>query len=260
MNDLKCIAIIPARFASTRFPGKPLVEIAGKPMIQHVYERVSRAELISEVIVATDDERIQKAVTGFGGKVQMTSAKHRSGTERVAEVAFQSEAEVIVNVQGDEPLIDPRCIDRAIEPFFADPELCLSTLQSPSNIEEELLNPNVVKVVTDHQGYALYFSRAPIPFFREGIPHNAGREPFFYKHIGLYGYRKKFLEQLAGLRESNLEKAECLEQLRFLENGFRMKVITVDYQVVSVDIPEDLERVRQIFKGAAHASAAGKTR
>ncbi len=246
MNDLKCIAIIPARFASTRFPGKPLIEIAGKPMIQHVYERVSRATLISEVIVATDDDRIQKAVIGFGGKVSMTSAKHLSGTDRVAEVALQTVADVIVNVQGDEPLIDPSCVDRAIEPFLSDEELCLSTLQIPSDKEEELLNPNVVKVVTDHQGYALYFSRAPIPFFREGIPRTAGR-PFFYKHIGLYGYRKKFLERLPYLRKSELENAECLEQLRFLANGFRMKVVTVDYQVVAVDTPEDLERVRRLF-------------
>jgi 3-deoxy-manno-octulosonate cytidylyltransferase (CMP-KDO synthetase) len=246
MNDLKCIAIIPARFASTRFPGKPIVEIAGKPMIQHVYERVSRARLISEVIVATDDDRIQTAVLGFGGKVSMTSADHPSGTDRVAEVALRSDADIIVNVQGDEPLIDPGCVDLAIEPFLSDGELYLSTLRSPSDSEEELRNPNVVKVVTDLQGYALYFSRAPIPFFRAGIPRTTGR-PFFYKHIGLYGYRKKFLERLPYLRKSELELVECLEQLRFLDNGFRMKVVTVDYQAVAVDTPEDLERVRRLF-------------
>jgi 3-deoxy-manno-octulosonate cytidylyltransferase (CMP-KDO synthetase) len=241
MNELKSIAIIPARFASTRFPGKPLAKISDKPMIQHVYERVLRSKCVAEVIVATDDPRIARAVADFGGKARMTSSRHRSGTDRVAEVACQLEADLIVNVQSDEPLIDPLCIDAMVEPFYFEPELMISTLKSSGKLEEEFKSPHVVKVVTDQDGYALYFSRSPIPYYsgdKSGAP--------FFKHIGLYAYRKRFLEKLSELRESVLEKSEKLEQLRFLENGFKVKVVHYEYESIAVDTPADLERVNQL--------------
>jgi 3-deoxy-manno-octulosonate cytidylyltransferase (CMP-KDO synthetase) len=245
MNDLKCIAIIPARFASTRFPGKPLAEIAGRPMIQHVYERVSRSRLVSEVLVATDDSRIEARVHQFGGNVVLTSPDHHSGTDRVAEVALQTDADLIVNVQGDEPLIDPHCVDAAIAPFFEEADLWLGTLMTASRDEEEWNNPNVVKVVVDHRNCALYFSRAPIPYYREGFKKDGAG--LFYKHIGLYVYRREFLNLLPSLGQSRWEKAESLEQLRFLENGYRIKVVEVDYQSMAVDTPGDLERVEAIL-------------
>ena len=200
---------------------------------------------MSDVIVATDDFRILDAVKAFGGKVCMTSENHRSGTDRVAEVAGKSNAEIIVNVQGDEPLIDPGCIDAAVAPFYSDPELMISTLKSLEGAGEDLCNPNVVKVVTDQQGYALYFSRSPIPFHQSNSS-NFAAEPFF-KHIGLYVYRKRFLELLPGLNPSSLEKAEGLEQLRFLENGYKIKVVNYDYQSRAVDTPEDLERLNEFL-------------
>jgi 3-deoxy-manno-octulosonate cytidylyltransferase (CMP-KDO synthetase) len=250
MNELKSTVIIPARFDSSRFPGKPLAQISQKPMIQHVYERASKASLVSEVIVATDDTRIFDAVVAFGGEVQMTSPQHRSGTDRVAELAQRLDAEVVVNLQGDEPLIDPRCIDAVILPFLLSPELMVSTLKVPLASPEELGNPHVVKVVTDQAGYALYFSRAPIPYLRDH--HGSAREAGYpvFKHVGLYGYRRTFLERLSSLKESGLEQAECLEQLRFLDNGIRIKVVTSDYQAVAVDTPEDLDRVKEIIKAS----------
>ena len=247
MIELKAIAIIPARFGSTRFPGKPLAKISKKPMIQHVYERVSQARCLSDVIVATDNSRILEAVRAFGGKVCMTSDNHRSGTDRVAEVARQTKAEIVVNVQGDEPLIDPGCIDAAVEPFYSGPELMISTLKSLESAGEDFYNPNVVKVATDRAGYALYFSRSPIPFHQSKASSSDAEPQTFFKHIGLYVYRRKFLELLPGLNPSSLEKAEGLEQLRFLENGYRIKVVCYDYQSVAVDTPADLERLNEIF-------------
>ena len=246
MSSLKSIAIVPARFESTRFPGKPLVSIAQKTMIQHVYERSLQAKSVSEVIVATDDLRILRAVQAFGGQAQMTSPLHRSGTDRVAEVAASSDADVIVNVQGDEPLIDPAALDAVVEPFQSDPNLMISTL-SVDGTDGEWENPNVVKVVVDHNGFALYFSRSPIPFFRDWSP-ALGRQQKFWKHVGLYAYRRSFLTGLATLQESYLEKAEALEQLRFLENGYRIKVVNTPYQSLAVDTPEDLERVNAFIK------------
>ena len=249
MSSLKSIAIIPARFESTRFPGKPLVTIAHKTMIQHVYERSLQAKSLAEVIVATDDARILQAVQAFGGQVCMTSPLHRSGTDRVAEVAASNNADVIVNVQGDEPLIDPEALDAVVEPFQSDPSLMISTL-SVEGTDGELENPNVVKVVVDHDGFALYFSRSPIPFFRDPSPTD-GDNRRFLKHVGLYAYRRTFLARLATLRESYLEKAEALEQLRFLENGYRIKVVNSTYQSLAVDTPEDLERVNAYIKERA---------
>jgi 3-deoxy-manno-octulosonate cytidylyltransferase (CMP-KDO synthetase) len=247
MSFLKSIAIIPARFNSNRFPGKPLAQIGQKPMIQHVYERACRASSIDQVIVATDSARILETVESFGGVVSMTSLLHRSGTDRVAEVASRCDAEVIVNLQGDEPLIDPHCLDAVIEPFYSNPELMISTLSSLGSSEEELYSPNVVKVVVDGEGFALYFSRSPIPYYHFNN-HVEKRTPVFYKHIGLYAYRKAFLQQLPGLNESSLEKAEGLEQLRFLENGYRIKVVNTAYQSLAVDTPQDLERVNEFIK------------
>jgi 3-deoxy-manno-octulosonate cytidylyltransferase (CMP-KDO synthetase) len=243
MNELKCIAIIPARFASTRFPGKPLAKIAGRPMIQHVYQKACQARGISDVIVATDDPRIYEAVIGFGGKAEMTSSSHCSGTDRVAEVALKIDAEVIVNVQGDEPLIDPSCLEALIAPFAADDQLLIATVKSVSSRAEEYASPHVVKVVADQNDFALYFSRAPIPCYPRGLSDAAQ----FFKHVGIYAYRRRFLEALGSLKESFLEKAESLEQLRFLENGFRIKVVRYDYESVSVDTPEDLQRVKQLL-------------
>jgi 3-deoxy-manno-octulosonate cytidylyltransferase (CMP-KDO synthetase) len=246
MNELKSIVIIPARFGSTRFPGKPLARISSKSMIQHVYERVMQAQCVSDVWVATDDLRIVQAVTDFGGKACMTSSCHRSGTDRVAELAGKLEADLIVNVQGDEPLIDPRCIDAVVEPFRSEPELMISTLKSSASSPDEFRSPNVVKVVTDRDGYALYFSRSPIPYSIRATS-DAGEQQTFFKHIGLYVYRKRFLELLPTLKESVLEKSEALEQLRFLENGFRIKVVPHEYESIAVDTPADLERVNRHF-------------
>src|SRR5262245_8638464 len=248
MSSLKSIAIIPARFESTRFPGKPLVTIANKTMIQHVYERSLQAKSVAEVVVATDDVRILRAVQAFGGQARMTSPLHRSGTDRVAEVAALSDADVVVNVQGDEPLIDPEALDAVVAPFHSDPSLMISTL-SVDGIAGELENPNVVKVVVDQDNFALYFSRSPIPFFRDASP-AVGKQRFF-KHVGLYGYRRDFLTRLESLKDSYLEKAEELEQLRFLDNGYRIKVVNTRYQSLAVDTPEDLERVTAFIKERA---------
>lgn len=239
---MNVICVIPARYASTRLPGKPLADIAGKPMIQHVYEQAAKARLPSLVLVATDDERVYDAVRAFGGQAVMTSCEHCTGTDRLAEVARRYEADVIVNVQGDEPLIAPEVIDLAIEPFSRQRELVMTTLKTRLS-EDEFTNPAVVKVVTDQQGYALYFSRSLIPY-----PRNAGEDFAVYKHIGLYAYRKEFLLHYASMRQTPLERAESLEQLRVLENGYRILVLATNYQCIGVDTPADLERVRGMLE------------
>jgi len=231
----KVVIIIPARYASTRFPGKPLADLWGKPLIQHVYERALRAQSSSRVIVATDDERIAAAAEGFGAEVAMTAREHPSGTDRVAEVAGRIDCDLIVNVQGDEPLIEPASIDAAVEPLIEDRGIPMGTLCCPIDNVEELANPNVVKVVVDREGFALYFSRLPIPFVRD-----ARREATRYRHIGLYAYRREFLLELAGLEPTPLEEAEKLEQLRALEHGHRIKVTMVASAWPGVDTPEDL--------------------
>ena len=248
---MKVICIIPARYASSRLPGKPLAEIAGKPMIQHVYEQASKAKLPSAVWVATDDRRIFDAVSAFGGQAVMTSASHCTGTDRLAEVVRRCDAEIIVNIQGDEPLIAPEVIDQVAQPFFREPALVMTTLKAPL-AEADFTNPAVVKVVTDQRGYALYFSRSLIPY-----PRNAGEDFAVYKHIGLYAYRKDFLLQYASLPQTPLEKAESLEQLRVLENGYRILVLRTNYQCIGVDTPEDLARVRAIVASKA-AHMAGR--
>ncbi len=245
---MKITAIIPARFASVRFTGKALADILGKPMVQHVYERTAKATLVSEVIVATDDERIAAAVRAFGGRVEMTDKGHETGTDRLAEVAARLDSDIIVNVQGDEPLIEPIMIDDAIRPFTEDPEILMGTLKSRIKNLHDFLSPNVVKVVTDWQGFALYFSRSPLPNFRDKWndlkdEKFASGKLLCYKHVGLYVYRREFLLKYSRMSPTFLELAEKLEQLRVLENGHRIKVVETEHETVGVDTPADLQKV-----------------
>lgn len=239
---MRVLCVIPARYASTRLPGKPLREIAGKPMICRVYERASQAKRIEKTLVATDDERIFEAVKSHGGEAMMTSKDHPTGTDRLAEVAAAYEdMELIINVQGDEPLIEPDLIDALAKMFEDEPELQMATVMTELADENEAGNPNNVKVVTDKEGYALYFSRSLIPY-----PRNAGKSPVC-KHIGIYAYRREFLLRYAKLAPTPLEQAESLEQLRALENGYRIKVLRTDCRFVGVDTEEDLALVNEIY-------------
>lgn len=248
---MKILAVIPARYASTRFPGKPLISIAGKPMIERVWERARRASLVSQVIVATDDERIVKAVKSFGGEAVLTRADHRSGTERVAEVAVaHADAEIVANVQGDMPLIEPAAIDAGIEAVRSDEDVKVGTLAVPITNPTEIMDPNVVKAVLDFDGNALYFSRAPIPWVRDrGGPVHAKH----LKHVGLYVFRREALLEFATFPQGDVERIEQLEQLRWLENGYRIRVAETEYKSVEVDTPEDVKRVEQLLAGAAGA-------
>jgi 3-deoxy-manno-octulosonate cytidylyltransferase (CMP-KDO synthetase) len=238
----KILGVIPARFASTRFPGKVLAHIAGKTMLQHVYERASLSAYLTSTLIATDDDRVYSAARSFGARVRMTRSDHLSGTDRVAEVASAENAEIIVNIQGDEPLIDPAAIDAAILPLVDEPELVMGTLKKRIEDPREITDPNVVKVVTNGAGDAIYFSRCPIPFERE----KSGSTPYF-KHIGLYVYQREFLLQYSALPVGPLETAERLEQLRALENGHRIRVVETEYESLGVDTPEDLQRVSRLF-------------
>lgn len=245
--------VIPARYASTRFPGKPLADLCGKPMIQWVYERSALCESVGRVIVATDDDRIALAVESFGGDVAMTRSDHLTGTDRLAEVAAGLDDELIVNVQGDEPLIDPAMIQAAVAPLLADDSIPMGTLKTPLTSIEEYRNSNVVKVVTDQHGFALYFSRAPIPYprdFTDALEHRWG-ELATAKHIGLYVYRREFLLRYPHLKMTPLESQECLEQLRALEHGYRIRVAETSLAGQGVDTPEDLEQVRAILASSA---------
>lgn len=245
---MKITAIIPARYASTRFEGKALADIKGKPMVRHVYERTARARLVSEVIIATDDERIAAAVRSFGGKVVMTSRDHETGTDRLAEVAAGLDSEIVVNVQGDEPLIEAAMIDEAIQPLVDEPAIVMGTLKSRIRNLHDFLSPNVVKVVTDRSGFALYFSRSPLPNFRDkwndlkDEAFNSGKL-LCHKHVGLYVYRRDFLLQYARMAPTPLELSEKLEQLRVLENGYRIRVVETAHESIGVDTPGDLEKV-----------------
>ena len=235
--------IIPARYASSRLPGKPLLDIAGKPMIQRVVERVRQARRLSQIIVATDDLRIYDAVRKFGGEARMTSPAHLTGTDRLAEVATAlPDVDLILNVQGDEPLIPPQALDSLIAAFDIDSALQMGTLMTPM-AEEEYENPAAVKVVASLDGYALYFSRSLIPF-----PRNRGPEWRCFKHLGVYAYRRDFLLRFAALPPSPLELSESLEQLRALEHGFRIRVIETPFQSIGVDTQEDLEQARRLFQ------------
>lgn len=244
---MKVVCVIPARYSSTRLPGKPLALIAGKPMIRHVWERAKRAARPDEVLVATDHEQVFATVRAFGGVAVMSSPHHPTGTDRLAEVAAGLDADVIINVQGDEPLISPEVIDRLAAAFDDAPGLAMATLATPL-AEDEHDAPSVVKVVTDLTGHALYFSRSLIPY-----PRNRTADLAFYKHIGIYAYRRDFLLKYAALPPTPLERAESLEQLRALEHGYRIMVLKTDFRSVGVDTPEDLERVNAIFAGQGGA-------
>jgi 3-deoxy-manno-octulosonate cytidylyltransferase (CMP-KDO synthetase) len=236
----KTVAIIPARYHSTRLPGKVLADIAGRPMIEHVYRRVCRAAGIDAVIVATDDERVIAAVQKFGGEAMLTSAAHRTGTDRVAEVARAITCDIVVNVQGDEPLIPPEMIAEVVAPF-RDDEVVMTTLRRQIEDDADPLSPHVVKVVVNRNDDALYFSRAPIPYSRHPAPNGQTH----FKHIGLYGYRRDFLLEFAALPQTPLEITESLEQLRALEHGFRIRTPETVHDSHGVDTPEDLERARR---------------
>ena len=235
------ICVIPARYDSTRLPGKPLKDICGKPMICRVYERAQKSKLADEIIVATDDERILQAVEKNSGRAMMTNKNHKTGTDRLAEVAEKfPDAKIIVNVQGDEPLIEPRLIDELIEQF-TDENLHMATVATEI-ADDEMNNPNNVKVVIDKNNNALYFSRSLIPY-----PRNKNKSKV-YKHIGIYAYRRNFLLEYAKMDSTELEQAESLEQLRALENGYKIRVIKSDYKFIGVDTEEDLKLVNEIYK------------
>ncbi len=249
---MNAIGIIPARYASSRFPGKPLADILGKPMIQWVYERACQAKNLDKVIVATDDQQIFDAVNTFGGKVVMTSPTAANGTERVAEVAQSLDAKLIVNIQGDEPLIDPGVIDRLVILMRENPAAPVGTLVKKIEDVENLINPNIPKVVLDKEFYALYFSRSIIPFHRDIVDQRKWlRNDNYYQHIGLYIYRREFLLKLVKLPISNLERIERLEQLRILENGYKIKVALTETESIGVDVASDIDRVISYIHGRA---------
>lgn len=243
---MKTFAFIPARYQSNRLPGKPLAIIAGKPMIQHVYERAISCPGLSGVFVATDDQRISACVHTFGGRAVMTGKGHRSGTDRISEAALElgvEKEDIIVNIQGDQPLFHPSVVSQLVRPLLEDSSLPMSTLKCKIKDEKEIHNPNHVKVVTDAQGFALYFSRSPIPFFRDGRAHGA-----YYKHLGFYGFRMEFLQRFTRLSEGALESSERLEQLRALEHGFKIKVVETPFDSIEVDVPEDVQKVEEILR------------
>jgi len=240
-KKMKVAVAIPARYSSSRFEGKPLALINGKPMIQRVYENVSKSECVKKVVVATDDKRIFDCVKNFGGDVLMTSDKNRSGTDRVAETArvlSLNPKDIIVNVQGDQPLIHPDCIDEVVKPFETEPDLNMSTLAFKIINKDEITNPKDVKVTFDNNGFALYFSRSPIPFCRD---ENNGHDTF--KHLGIYAYTQEFVEIFRELPAGKLENLEKLEQLRALENGYAIKIAVTKHDSPEVDLPEDIAKV-----------------
>jgi 3-deoxy-manno-octulosonate cytidylyltransferase (CMP-KDO synthetase) len=245
MKEAKIGVFIPARYGSTRFEGKPLSLISEKPLIQRVYEQAEKADCISEVIVATDDKRIADCVENFAGKYIFTSQKHRSGTDRIAEAAKAAGFgmdDIIVNVQGDQPILNPICISEVAAPFFEDESVEMSTLVCKMTDMNEYKNSNTVKAVLDNKGFALYFSRSPIPYAME-------KQNNFniYKHLGVYAYKRSFLEKFTQLPLGQLENIEKLEQLRALENGFKIKAVVTKYNSFSIDIPEDIEKVEKLL-------------
>jgi 3-deoxy-manno-octulosonate cytidylyltransferase (CMP-KDO synthetase) len=241
---MKILGIIPARYASTRFPGKPLIDIAGKSMIQRVYDQAKKCIHLTEVIVATDDERIFDHVTGFGGKALITSSEHQSGTDRCAEVAMKHpEYDVIINIQGDEPYIDPAQITKLIS-CFNDEGTQIATLIKKVLTGQELHNTNSPKVIINKQAEAIYFSRSPLPHIRGQEQQNWLQHFTYFKHIGIYGYRADILQQITKLPVSSLEKAESLEQLRWIENGYKIKVAETELETYAIDTPEDLKNLK----------------
>jgi 3-deoxy-manno-octulosonate cytidylyltransferase (CMP-KDO synthetase) len=244
---VQVVCVIPSRYESTRFPGKPLADLCGKPMIRHVYERVLKAGVVSSAVVATDDERIFRAVLDFGGRAVMTACRHRSGTDRIAEAVETmglDDDDIVVNVQGDQPLFEPTQVNEVVAPLMGDASIPMSTLIYRIVRDEEIGHPNAVKAVFDRDGFALYFSRATIPFVRD-----ARKRAEYFKHHGIYAYRRGFLRTFNALPEGVLERLEALEQLRALENGFRIKVVVTECDSVEVDTPQELERVRRLITG-----------
>lgn len=243
-ESVKVLAVIPARHGSSRFPGKPLVNIAGKPMIQHVVERVQRAQSVSQVVVATDEAAIQDAVQGFGGEAILTRRDHATGTDRVAEAAVHLPADIYVNVQGDEPLIDPGTVDALVAAMLEDETVQIAGPCVAIAHAKDIMDPNITKVVRDFDGNALYFSRAPIPWVRDRDESVAARH---WKHIGMYAFRRDALLDFPTLPPGELERLEQLEQLRWLENGYRIRIVETEYDAISVDVPADVERVEKLL-------------
>ena len=241
---MSAIVVIPARYDSTRFPGKPLAPILGKPLIQHVYEGAGMAKLIDRVVVATDSSRIYQAVNDFGGDVVMTSADHSSGTDRIAEVAGTADYDIIVNVQGDEPIIRGEMIDEVVK-LLDDGRADMGTLVKQADEGDDIFDHHLVKAVFDMDGFAMYFSRSPIPCYRDEFKESKTGNLKFFKHIGIYSYRRDVLLSIAGLPQTELESAEKLEQLRAMENGYRIKVRETEFESIGVDLPEDIEKVEQ---------------
>ncbi len=244
---MKVVVIIPSRYQSSRFEGKPMADVLGKPMIQHVYERVLQSKSVSLAAVATDDRRIFEAVEKFGGRVILTSPEHTTGTDRIAEAVGAlglAESDIVVNIQGDQPTFEPTQIDEVAMPLLEDPAVDFATLIYKIKREEEITDPNAVKVTFDENHFALYFSRSTIPFVRD-----RGKKADYWKHHGIYAYRKSFLLTFTKLPQGTLEKLEALEQLRALEHGYRIKVVETDFDSIEVDTPRDLERVKALIAG-----------
>jgi 3-deoxy-manno-octulosonate cytidylyltransferase (CMP-KDO synthetase) len=254
---VRTLGVIPARYGAQRFPGKPLAMIAGKTLVQRVYEQAAKAKRVDKVVVATEDTRILEAVESYGGDAMLTSPECATGTDRVAEVARQYDCELVLNIQGDEPLMRPEMIDQLVEGMLADTGCAMGTLARKINAAEQLTNPNVVKVVIGKTGNALYFSRSQIPFVRDvvaAVPAAApgtGATTTFLKHLGIYAFRREFLFKFVALPQSELEKAEKLEQLRALENGFGIKVWVTPFDSIGVDTPEDVQLVEEILRHEA---------
>jgi 3-deoxy-manno-octulosonate cytidylyltransferase (CMP-KDO synthetase) len=244
MSSANVVVVIPARYGSTRLPGKPLVSLAGKSMIERVYGRAKMAQTPTRVIVATDDERIVNAVKAFGGEARMTRGDHRTGTERVAEVAAHESGDVFVNVQGDEPLLDPAAVDTAVTALLEEPQAPIATVATLIKVPSDIMDPNVCKVVLDFDDNALYFSRAPIPWVRDTASTIQVRH---LKHLGLYVFRRDALLEYPTLPQGDLERIEQLEQLRWLENGWKIRVARVEHDAISVDVPEDVARVEKLL-------------
>jgi 3-deoxy-manno-octulosonate cytidylyltransferase (CMP-KDO synthetase) len=245
MSDPEVVVVIPSRYAATRLPGKPLVNLAGKPMVQRVYEQAKLARTVHRILVATDDQRIVDAVQAFAGEARMTRSDHRTGTERIAEVAAHEPGDIFVNVQGDEPLIDPVAIDTAVAALLEDPPAQIATVATPIRHLPDIMDPNVVKTVLDFDSNALYFSRAPIPWVRDTQQKIHVR---YWKHLGLYVFQRDALLEYPTLPQGELEKIEQLEQLRWLENGWKIRVAEVEHDAVSVDVPEDVTRVEKLLQ------------
>ena len=246
---MKIVGIIPSRYASQRLPAKSLADICGKPMVQRVYERAKQSRLLTDVVVATDDERIESAVKKFGGTAVMTPSTIQSGSDRVALAARGLDADIIVNVQGDEPLIDPAMIDQTVQLLIDDASAVVGTAVKKITSLDDLLTPNIVKVVVDKNNYALYFTRSLVPFVRDSAEVTDWlKRAMFFKHFGIYVYRGSFLQHYASLEPTPLEQAEKLEQLRILEHGFRVKVTITEFDSIQVDTQEDLNRVRAKVK------------